>query len=90
MKILQTRRFEKAYQKLNKNQLAEVNAALSAIIENPAIGTQKKGDLADIRVYKFKTLKQLTLIAYAYEELSATLTFFALGSHQNFYRDLKR
>lgn len=90
MEVLQTNRFAKAYKKLHKNQLAEVNAALRLIIENPAIGEQKKGDLSDVFVYKFKMNKQLTLIAYTFETEKLILTLLALGSHENFYRDIKR
>lgn len=90
MKIIQTNRFEKAYKKLHKNQLADANKAIQEIIDNPDIGIQKKGDLCDIRVHKFKMVKQLTLIAYTYEEDVIVLTFVALGGHENFYRDVKR
>jgi mRNA-degrading endonuclease YafQ of YafQ-DinJ toxin-antitoxin module len=31
----------------------------------------------------------LTLLAYTYEEEVVTLTLLALGSHENFYRNLK-
>ncbi len=33
---------------------------------------------------------QITLLAYQYEELNSYVTLLALGSHENFYRDLKR
>lgn len=90
MKIVQTNRFEKAYKKLHKNQLEDVNKAIQEIIDSPEIGVQKKGDLADIRVYKFKMVNQLTLIAYWYDGEELVLTFIAIGSHENFYRDIKR
>lgn len=89
MKIVQTRRFERVYKKLHKNQLAPVNIAIKEIINNPFIGTQKKGDLSDVFVYKFQMVNQLTLIAYQYDENEIILTFLALGSHENFYRDIK-
>lgn len=90
MKIVQTNRFEKAYRKLHKNQLEDANKALKEIVDNPLIRESKKGDLADIRVYKFKMVHQLTLIAYMYEDEEIILTFIAIGSHENFYRDIKR
>lgn len=90
MKIIQTNRFEKAYKKLHKNQLEETNKAIQEIIDTPEIGIQKKGDLADIRVHKFKMVNQLTLIAYCYDGDKLVLTFIAIGSHENFYRDIKR
>lgn len=90
MKVIQTKRFEKAYKKLHPNQLADTNKAIQQIIDNPAIGVQKKGDLVDIFVYKFNMVNQLTLIAYTFENKQIILTFVAIGTHENFYRDLKR
>lgn len=46
-------------------------------------------DLAGIRVYKFKLNKQLTLLGYEYDGETVTLYLLKLGSHENFYRDLK-
>ncbi|MCO4321037.1 type II toxin-antitoxin system RelE/ParE family toxin [Aliidiomarina sp. Y6] len=34
--------------------------------------------------------KQLTLLGYSYNEGTLTLVLMALGSHKNFYRDIKR
>jgi mRNA-degrading endonuclease YafQ of YafQ-DinJ toxin-antitoxin module len=99
MEIHQTRRFQKVYKKLHQNQLAEANAAIQSIIDNPEIGEQKKGDISWLRVYKFQMVKQLTLIGYCVEpEFSVILpagperclTFVDIGTHENFYRDIKR
>ena len=90
MKIIQTNAFEKVYKKLHKNQLIDVNKAIKMVIDNPDIGQVKKGDLSNVRVYKFKSVNQLTLLAYAYENETITLTLIAIGSHENFYRDIKR
>ena len=90
MQVVQTRQFEKAYKKLHKNQLVDANRAIQDVMMNPLIGTQKRGDLSDVRVYKFQMVNQLTLLAYSYEEGHLVLTFMALGPHENFYRNLKR
>jgi len=90
MQVLQTNAFKKAYKKLHKNQLTIVNEALGAIIANPDIGEKKVGDLTWLRVYKFKLHSQLVLIGYAFEDRELILTFVAMGSHENFYRDIKR
>jgi hypothetical protein len=58
-------------------------------MNTPDIGEMKKGDLNGIQVYKFKMVKQLTLLAYEYDSGVLTLTLLALGTHENFYRDLK-
>lgn len=90
MQIVQTNRFQKAYKKLHKNQLEDANKAIKAIIADVTIGVQKKGDLSDVFVYKFKMVNQLTLLAYSYDGDKLILTFLALGSHENFYRDIKK
>ncbi len=89
MKILQTNRFAKAVKKLHKNQKEELDKAIKAISNDPDIGEEKLGDLAGVKVYKFQMQKQLTLLAYVYNEAQITLTMLAIGSHENFYRDLK-
>jgi len=89
VEVLQTNRFKKAYKKLHPNQLAEVNAAIETIINDPEIGEQKKGNLSWLRVYKFKVLGQLTLLGYSVETVDRiVLTLVDIGSHENFYRDL--
>lgn len=89
MHVLQSPKFLRSYKKLHPNQRADANKAIKAIIDQPLIGTLKTGDLSHIRVYKFKMNKQLTLLAYCYQEDQIILTFIALSSHENFYRDLK-
>lgn len=89
MKILQTNRFAKAVKKLHKNQKEDLDKAIKIISLDVDIGEEKIGDLIGVRVYKFSMQKQLTLLAYVYNESEITLTMLAIGSHENFYRDLK-
>lgn len=89
MQLIQTATFRKIYKKLHTNQLAAVNKAIQTVIENPEIGEKKKGDLAWLWVYKFKVLGQLTLLGYAFDGGKIILTLVYMGSHENFYRDLK-
>lgn len=88
--VLQTPTFKKAVKKLKANQKAELDAAVKELIQAPTQGEQKKGDLSFLRVYKFKMNKQLTLLGYSYYDGTLTLELMALGSHENFYRDIKR
>ena len=89
MQVKQTNRFKKAYKKLHLNQLKEVNQAIAEVIKNPGIGEQKRGNLSWLRVYKFNVLGQLSLLGYSVDKKDEIiLTFVALGSHENFYRDL--
>ena len=79
--------FTKTIKKLHDNQLKDLNDAISKLIENPILGNLKAGDLADLRVYKFRMINQLMLLAYYHQNNKLILS--ALGSHENFYRDLK-
>ncbi len=90
MQIVQTTCFKKAVKKLNAKQKSELDQAVKTIADNPYAGEQKKGDLDFLRVYKFRMNNQLTLLAYSYEEQIITLTLLDVGSHENFYRDIKR
>ncbi|MCG7923249.1 MAG: type II toxin-antitoxin system RelE/ParE family toxin [Candidatus Thiodiazotropha lotti] len=90
MKLLQKPLFQKAYKKLHANQKSDLDAAIKTIMKAPDIGQSKTGDLSGVLVYKFKMAKQLTLLAYTYHNQTITLTLLALGTHENFYRDLKK
>ena len=79
--------FKKAYKKLRANERSNVNDAIRAIIRDPSIGEEKKGDLAGVFVYKFKIHNQEILLAYEWYPKERLL--LALGVHENFYRDLK-
>ena len=87
-KVLQTRTFANNKKKLHKNQIKELDVAVRAILENPEIGEQKKGDLQSVYVYKCKITKKQFLVAYQSDE--TTLTLLMVGPHENFYRDLKK
>ncbi|MGL6027284.1 MAG: type II toxin-antitoxin system RelE/ParE family toxin [Vibrio sp.] len=89
VQVLQTPTFKKTVKKLHQNQKVDLDNAVKALIDNPFLGEQKKGDLSFLRVYKFKMVKQLTLLGYSYQDGTVTLELIALGSHENFYRDIE-
>ena len=62
--------------------------AVENISADPEAGELKIGDLQDFRVYKLKINRQLTLIAYKIQNDSVIL--YLAGSHQNFYKNLKK
>lgn len=88
--IVQTNLFKKAVKKLHSNQKRDLDDAVKAIVQNPDIGQHKTGDLTSVLVHKLMMVNQLTLIAYTDHEQSITLTLLAIGTHENFYRDLKK
>jgi len=89
-KVLQTAKFERAVKKLKRNQKADLDTAIQAVINDPGIGTRKTGCLSHIQVYKFKMVNQLTLLAYHYDKGELVLELVSFGSHENFYRNLER
>lgn len=88
IKVFQTNLFSKKIKKLSKKQKNDLDKAVRAIIENPKIGQEKKGDLIGVFVYKFKSSTQQLLLAYEWDEESRTLLM--IGVHENFYRNLKK
>lgn len=80
--------FKKAYKKLHTHEKSKVDDAICAIVKNPKIGQEKKGDLVGVFVYKFKIHHQEFLLAYEWDLRERLL--LALGSHENFYRDLRK
>ncbi len=87
-RIYLTPSFEKSIKKLPKSSKIEIDKIVKILIKDPSLGQLKKGDLSQVRVYKFKLVNQLTLLAYSYE--NAILTLLLLGGHENFYKNLKR
>ena len=80
--------FKRVYKKLTAGQQAVVDDAVRAIIAVPGIGEAKKGDLAGVYVHKFPLNRQQMLLAYEWDPKTRVLLL--LGSHENFYHDLKR
>jgi len=89
MQLLVTPSFVRAAKKLHPPQKLELDAALRAISAEPLLGEAKVGDLVGIRVYRFRLSTQLCLLAYRILD-EERLKLLTLGSHENFYRDLKR
>lgn len=90
MRLAQSGIFARRVKKLHRAEKRTLDRAIKKIAANPDVGAMKKGDLTGVRVYKFKHAKQQYLLAYRLEDAGKRLTLLALGSHENFYRDLKR
>ena len=79
-----------AVSKSGENIAADVDAAVETVAGNPAIGERKKGDLADLLVFRFRSQGQLYLLGYTLDDPVRLIYLEAVGPHENFYRDLKR
>ncbi|PKN60777.1 MAG: hypothetical protein CVU53_01415 [Deltaproteobacteria bacterium HGW-Deltaproteobacteria-11] len=84
--------FAPAFRRFVKKQSLPLQLAIQDEVDdignNPGIGEEKKGDLTDFRVHKFRFHQKEYLIAY--EVAKANLIFVMIGTHENFYRDLKK
>jgi hypothetical protein len=95
MKIQQNYRkpFAQFVKKQSKPFQAAIEDEVLLICEKPELGELKVGDLAGIRVYKFKFNRQEYLIAYSRhaETIEILLIdFYKIGTHENFYTELKK
>jgi mRNA interferase RelE/StbE len=88
MKIIQSRSFEQRVKKFNQAQIMILDEQIKLILENPDIGVEKKGDLSEVFVHKFKIITIQYLLAYRFNE--EQLELIMIGPHQNYYRDLKK
>jgi CRISPR/Cas system CSM-associated protein Csm4 (group 5 of RAMP superfamily) len=87
MKIYQSRLFEKKVKKMTKAEKEALDREVKSIAANLNIGEEKKGDLKDVLVHKFKLKTNLYLLAY--RKADKDLELVMIGSHENYYRDLK-
>jgi mRNA-degrading endonuclease RelE of RelBE toxin-antitoxin system len=95
MKIQQNYRkpFAQFVKKQSKPFQAAIEDEVLRISENPELGELKVGDLAGIRVYKFKFNRQEYLIAYSHQTETVELLLidlYKIGTHENFYAELKK
>ena len=88
MSVTQSSVFASAYKKLHLQQKQGLDKAVEAAVLDSLAGEAKRGDLAGVYVYKFKSQSQLMLLAYEFDPKTRDLLL--LGSHENLYRELKR
>ncbi|WP_299538486.1 type II toxin-antitoxin system RelE/ParE family toxin [uncultured Herbaspirillum sp.] len=93
LRILGTPSFDRVVKKMHARDKKVVDQAVMDIAAHPKIGEEKKGDLAEVFVYKFKVNKQETLLAYRLQpnkKKPRELVLLSIGSHGNFYAAMKR
>jgi mRNA-degrading endonuclease RelE of RelBE toxin-antitoxin system len=88
MKVIQSRSFEQKVKQFSKAQKLELDEQIKQIVEDPLIGTEKKGDLRGIYIHKFKI--KTTQYLLAYRIIEENLELVMIGPHENYYRDLKK
>ena len=88
MQIFQSRSFEKNIKKTSKSEKDALDLEIKRIAENSNLGEEKKGDLKDVFIHKFK-LKTIPYLL-AYRKVGGDLELVMVGSHENYYRDVKQ
>lgn len=88
MKVFQSSSFARKVKKMQPAEKTDLDQVIRALINNPLIGIENRGDLKGIFIYKFKLRKRDYLLAYrACSDNS--LELIMIGPHENYYRDLK-
>jgi mRNA interferase RelE/StbE len=88
MKAIASPQFLKKIKKLTKQDRAKVDRQIQLLLANPTLGKEKRQDLKGVFVRKFKMNRQETLLSYQFTK--EKLFLITVGSHENYYRDLKK
>lgn len=88
-RVIQMPRFTRTKKRLPPKVQLETDEAIKKVVADPFVGEAKTGPLAGMRVYKFKVGPQKMLLAYRFDAKTATIEAWAIGPHENFYRDLQ-
>jgi len=89
------RPFAQSVKRAHKPLRLAIEDEVEVVREAPEIGELKVGDLAGIRVHKFRFNRQEYLMAYRSPAKNAPMEFliidfYQVGVHENFYDELKQ
>ena len=87
MKILQSRSFKRKIKKFTKREKNKLDEQIRKIMDNPFIASEKKGDFRGVYEHKFKLQTVQYLMAYRF--VGEDLELVMIGTHKNYYRNLK-
>jgi hypothetical protein len=73
---------------MSKSEKDALDLEIKRIAEDQSLGQEKKGDLKDVFVYKFKL--KTTQYLLAYRKVGGDVELVMIGPHENYYRDLKQ
>jgi hypothetical protein len=80
--------FRKFVKKQTRAFQLSIEDEVQKIMSVPDLREAKIGDLVGFRVHKFSFGRKKFLIAYRLQR--EEMFFFTIGSHENFYRELKK
>ncbi|MBE7527974.1 MAG: type II toxin-antitoxin system RelE/ParE family toxin [Burkholderiales bacterium] len=89
------RPFAQYVKKARKPLRLAIEDEVEVVCEAPEIGEPKVGDLAGIRIHKFRFNRQEYLMAYRPPAKNVSVAFlivdfYQVGVHENFYDELKQ
>ena len=87
MRIIQSRSFGKKLKGFRKRDKKILDEQIQRILDNPAVGQEKKGDLRGVFLHKFKIRTTQYLLCYRFA--GDALESITIGPHESYYRDLK-
>ncbi len=87
MRVIQSRSFAKKARQFRKQEKKLLDQQVRAILGNPSIGQEKRGELCGVYVHKFKIHTVQYLLSYRFKDAD-TLELVMIGPHENYYRDL--
>lgn len=86
-RITQTALFRRKVKRLRPTEKETLDQEIQKIFSNPEIGQKKRGNLRGVWVHKYHAPQKQMLLAYAFNDQKILL--INLGSHENYYRELK-
>lgn len=88
--LIQMPRFERLKKRLLPSAQLALDEAVREVMNQPLVGELKKGALRDVRIHKFKAGNLPLLFAYKFDAKRNVIEAWAVGPHENFYRDLQK
>ena len=73
---------------MSKSEKDALDREIKRIAADPAIGEERKGDLKDVFLHKFKL--KTTQYLLAHQKIGGDLELVMIGPHENDYRDVKQ
>ena len=95
MRVTYKKAFAQFVKKASKPLQLAIEVKVVEVCDNPRLGQQKLGDLQGVFVYKFRFHAQEYLMAYQFDHLAGEINiswikFCQVGTHENFYAQLKK
>jgi mRNA-degrading endonuclease RelE of RelBE toxin-antitoxin system len=85
MRLLETPKFQKLRKKLKEeNERGALREAVLLVLENPEAGKKLKGELRDLRSFRYSVQGQARRLVYRHEKDSVIL--FSFGPRQGIYK----